>query len=537
MIKNPLISVIIPVYNAERYLSQCLDTVINQTLKDIEIICVDDGSTDKSLEILKTYQKRDNRIVVLQQENKHAGIARNTGLKIAKGKYLSFLDSDDWFELTMLEEMYNQAEKDQSDVVVCEYFVYDDNLKKELFVFNIEKDFQNLSSFSFKDMPHKLNGICNSNPWTKLFKRELFIQNQLQFNDSICFNDYSCVITALAIANKISILKKPLIHYRSVQKYNLTNTVTSTHRMDALLSSMQSLYLNFQRLNIYNLYKNWFIKKTRNAFKNYKNNEYDKIKKANLPAEIFDMIYAQPLVSIIIPTYNTKPEYLDECINSLLNQTYKNIEIIIIDDKSDKYDYDYITMKSPKIKLVKNEINLGCSKNVQKGFKLATGEYIVKVDSDDYIDTTMISKEVEILENNTNIGAVCCELQRFGKQTYLIKRPQKWSLDFALFVDKGNTCGYAGGMMFKSELLHDIDIDTQFRVCEDFDFHLQILEITNIYSIHEVLYYYRSHDSNTMITARNGERKNIMKKIIDKHKSIYYKNIARNTRKKRNKYF
>ena len=91
------VSVILPVYNVEKYLKECLDSILNQTLQEIEVICVDDGSTDRSLEILREYEKKDKRVIVLTQENKGAGAARNKGLAIAKGEYLSFLDSDDFF--------------------------------------------------------------------------------------------------------------------------------------------------------------------------------------------------------------------------------------------------------------------------------------------------------------------------------------------------------------------------------------------------------------------------------------------------------
>ena len=94
------VSVIIPVYNVEPYLKQCMDSVVGQTLKDIEIICVDDGSTDGSLDILKEYATEDSRIQIIEQKNAGAGAARNNGMRHATGKYLSFLDSDDFFEPT-----------------------------------------------------------------------------------------------------------------------------------------------------------------------------------------------------------------------------------------------------------------------------------------------------------------------------------------------------------------------------------------------------------------------------------------------------
>ena len=120
------VSVIIPVYNTENYLRECLDSVLAQTLREIEVICVDDGSTDNSLNILKEYQNKDTRIVVLTQENRSAGAARNYGLSIAKGKYLSFLDSDDFFDKELLRKAYKNAEKNNADIVVYKFKRYNE---------------------------------------------------------------------------------------------------------------------------------------------------------------------------------------------------------------------------------------------------------------------------------------------------------------------------------------------------------------------------------------------------------------------------
>ena len=124
MKKNPEISVIIPIYNGEKYLKECLDSVINQTFKDIEIICVNDGSTDDTSKILNFYSKKDNRIIIINQPNSGAGAARNNALKIATGKYLSILDADDIFETNMLEIAYHKAEKFKADITVysCDVF-------------------------------------------------------------------------------------------------------------------------------------------------------------------------------------------------------------------------------------------------------------------------------------------------------------------------------------------------------------------------------------------------------------------------------
>lgn len=242
----------------------------------------------------------------------------------------------------------------------------------------------------------------------------------------------------------------------------------------------------------------------------------------------------QPLVSVISLLYEVNPEFVNECIESILNQTYQNLEIIFVDDCSPTVNYDYITKISPKIQLVRNKTNLGFNRNNQKAFNLATGKYVVKVDSDDYIDSTLIEKEVKILEENPKVGAVGCELQRFGNSKEYLKRPRVWSLKEALF---GNMRGYGyeGGFMFRRELLDEVAIDENFRVCTDFDFNLQVLERMEIKSIHEPLYHYRSHDTNIMISARGGERVRIIKQILEKHRQLYYAN--RRKPKKREEFF
>ncbi len=120
----PKVSIIIPVYNVEKYLKECLNSVVNQTLKEIEIICVDDGSTDNSLSILEEYAKKDNRINLLKQENSGAGAARNKGLDSARGEYIYFLDSDDFLELNAIEILYNQIAKNQADICFFKFYKY-----------------------------------------------------------------------------------------------------------------------------------------------------------------------------------------------------------------------------------------------------------------------------------------------------------------------------------------------------------------------------------------------------------------------------
>lgn len=118
---NPKISVIVPIYNAEKYMEKCIESIINQAIKDIEIILIDDGSTDNSKEIIDRYAKNDERIKAIYQENSGPSVARNRGIKIAKGKYIGFVDSDDYIEVTMYEELYNLVKDEKIQVGMCAY--------------------------------------------------------------------------------------------------------------------------------------------------------------------------------------------------------------------------------------------------------------------------------------------------------------------------------------------------------------------------------------------------------------------------------
>ena len=222
-----LVSVVIPVYNVELYLSQCLESLLSQTLKEIEIICVDDGSTDSSLDILDIFASKDNRIKVLKQKNQGTGIARNTGMDVASGDYIIFLDSDDFFDATMLAEMYQSAVENQSDVVVCKFRQYNNTTGKYTRIskgINYRK-LQNISSFSALDYTDILLDFTTTSPWNKLFRREFIIENGLRFLGTKRANDGFVILSAITLANTISLVNKELLTYRVGLKTNLQSNI------------------------------------------------------------------------------------------------------------------------------------------------------------------------------------------------------------------------------------------------------------------------------------------------------------------------
>jgi len=217
------ISIIIPVYNTERYLYRCLDSAVSQTLKDIEIIIIDDASTDASLEIIRCYAKKDKRIQVIAfPKNKGNGIGRNTALKKAKGVYVLFLDSDDWLEKNTAEFLYQKALVKHHEIVLFGYlqhFEESNKINAMLPSYN-EEDANYYCSF----LMHT-KGFC-SMPWAYLYSRKLLMSNHVTFTEGIYFEDINFVAQALFSASKIGVVNKyPLYHYL-VRKQSITGFLT-----------------------------------------------------------------------------------------------------------------------------------------------------------------------------------------------------------------------------------------------------------------------------------------------------------------------
>ncbi|MDD7567798.1 MAG: glycosyltransferase [Helicobacter sp.] len=247
------VSIIIPVYNSQKYLRECLDSVTNQTLKQIEIICIDDGSTDNSLEILKEYASKDERISILTQTNLYAGAARNAGLAVAKGEYIQFVDSDDWFDLNMCKRMYAQAKKDGSDIVVCGHRVYDEQLQNYISERSISYHALSLSPIDPKVYKANILAISNPATWNKLYKREFLLQKGLKFEALSTCNDLTFTYSTLMLASKISLMKEVFITYRTNSYKNIT--ATRGEYAINIIKALKALQANINNFHLGNGYK------------------------------------------------------------------------------------------------------------------------------------------------------------------------------------------------------------------------------------------------------------------------------------------
>lgn len=181
------VSVIVPCYNVEQFLPRCLNSLVNQTLKDIEIICVNDASPDNSLAILRDYETRyDNIVVIDLKENLNLGGARNQGIEIARGEYVAFVDSDDWVDFQMYEKLYTKAKQTQADMVACDYDIIGPDL--EIISRNIT-DKQAWCGTLTPPIKKQLFAFTGS-VCCKLIKRSIFDDPEIRFPEHLCYEDY-----------------------------------------------------------------------------------------------------------------------------------------------------------------------------------------------------------------------------------------------------------------------------------------------------------------------------------------------------------
>lgn len=255
---QPKISVIIPVFNVEKYLKECLESVVNQTLRDIEIICVDDGSTDNSLKILEEYKAKDKRITVIKQNNLYAGVARNSGLAVAKGKFVIFFDADDIMDNLCLNTLYSNAEKNNTDITICKSKLLQNDTKEiSICEYAInDRLINNRKIFAPQDFADNIFQFCVGWPWDKLYKREFIVNHNLKFQNLRHSNDTYFVLSSLCLAEKISIVDNLLVIHRL---HSASLEHTRMKEPSCFYYALMELYKFLKKSNLYSLYQRSFI--------------------------------------------------------------------------------------------------------------------------------------------------------------------------------------------------------------------------------------------------------------------------------------
>ena len=444
------ISVIIPVYNVEKYLKKCLDSVIGQTFSDIEIICVNDGSTDASLSILEDYAKSDNRFKVYSKNNGGQGSARNLGLKNSSGDYVYFIDADDYIEENMFEKLYRNAISNNSDIVVSKIARFNDESDEINYNnpgFNFENQFKNVDfdnfSFTYSDIKKY---VLNSSfaPWMKLFKKEFLSKNNFQFVENLFYEDVLFHVQTFLKAERISFSPNFFYYYRN----NPTSTMNTSENGYDIFGIIDLVEKFLKENDFFQEFKDEFyyfkVTQIMNYLLSTDSQEYfEKSKDQFLKIDLstnklipdnlrkkFNLVlrsdslndYKNYLnsvgISVVIPVYNVE-DYLEECLDSVVNQTFKNIEIICVNDGSTDNSLNILnkySKKDSRIKII-NQENSGVSHARNKGLEVSRGNYVCFLDSDDYLELNALQEVHNISEINS-LDICLFKLINFDEKTH-----------------------------------------------------------------------------------------------------------------------
>ena len=246
----PLISVIIPVFNTEKYLKECLNSLINQTLINIEIICINDASTDNSLNILCEYAEKDKRIKVIDLKiNKRQGGARNEGLKVAGGEYIGFVDSDDWIDIKMYQRLYKKIIEEKADICSCDYY----EINSETGYINRVESLRT-AIFHLNELEKRKRILIEGGRLVCcLIKKNLIWDNNLFFPEGVLYEDNAIGSAIFLAANSITKVSEPFYYYRQ-ENSSTTRSVDNYNYFDRLKTSVMFLD-NLKRMGVYQTYK------------------------------------------------------------------------------------------------------------------------------------------------------------------------------------------------------------------------------------------------------------------------------------------
>ena len=402
-----MISVIIPVYNVEDYLHVCINSVLKQTCQDFEIICIDDASTDSSLEILEYFSQKDSRIKIIKNDfNQGPGYSRNCGLDVAKGKYVFFLDGDDWIDFNTFEILIKKADENNLDLL----FFNEINFHEETHEFSINQNlnrdlitkFEN-KVFNHFDLDKKNLFKLSNNVWNKLYLKSFLDDNNIcllkKSNNEIIFDIFNIYWEVLDFFIK----NKQLYQYykRVLLIYIFSNLEVQYDLIDNDLKErffieIQSLFGNF--IKYYGLY--WDL---------IENLDSKILNKFSFDV-VVERINNPPKLTIVVPVFNTE-SYLPNVLESIVNQSIglENIEVILIDDCStdgsgkiiDEYSKKYDNIFG--IHLLENSQSPSKPRNI--GVRNASSNYIIFQDSDDgftedaceWLYDVMVEEDVDLV--------------------------------------------------------------------------------------------------------------------------------------------
>jgi len=511
----PEFSIIIPVYKVEKYIRQCIESVLNQTFKDFEALVVDDCGGDSSIDIVKEYAKKDKRIKILyHKSNQGLAEARNTALDAAKGKYIVCLDSDDWMNVYCLDTIKATFEKHKTTSVW----------------FNARKYYENTHSFQSAPINNQSEGIKILTPqniaghsdftWIKAYTRESIQKYNLKWPKGLTFEDGEFYFKYFTLNPETYMISDCLINYR----HRNDSIVRRANRGDVKMSDIYDVVKHLREFwiehGVYDKYKTTILKLIQNRIKMAKNLSwtqkhielsYKFLKDLHYPEDLevsredkLSQNEKKPLVSIVVPFYNVE-KYIGQCLDSIINQTYRNIEIICVDDCGQDNSIQIVkeyAKKDKRIKIVRHKNNKGLGGARNTGLENAKGKYIFFIDSDDWINICCIQLTVEKLIE-TGLNTVFFKADTYYDKTKNLTPiwyPEYKNHPNGYFkIDEDNMCKlphYSWNKGYRREFLINNKIKWQENVIyEDMEFFFKLfIASPYTYMIDEPLYIYRIRD-------------------------------------------
>ena len=435
------VSVIIPVFNASRYIEMCLDSIQKQNLQELEIICVDDGSTDGSGEILNAYSCKYENVRVLTQPNLFAGTARNNGLLVARGEYIAFLDADDWLLPDALAELYSVAREHDLEMVKGCFYNYD-NVTGRIFTtdysvnYGIMRKFRNKILSFYDGVPEQMLCIADS-PCNGLYKRSFLIENHIWFNNLKCCNDHSFFLTCLIRAKRVMVVDTFIFYCRTNQSHSLTG-IRWKNYSDVLASYSlvkkagrnlpEKLFHLFMQKELkyvlywYKTYKGTVVDKEvtrkmeeqlKSFFDNYEKEDVTASflrNELNVPELSFLHEIVSPEISVIMLVCNAEKS-IRYILYSLQKQSFTDYEVICINDASTDRSFAILeeyAKKDYRIRIINNTKKLHTVVSRNLAMQQARGTYIVFLDATDSLREDALEQFYEKAQD-TDTDCIACQ--------------------------------------------------------------------------------------------------------------------------------
>lgn len=550
------VSIIIPVYNVEKYLEECLWSVVTQSLKEIEIICINDGSTDDSLRILNDFAKNDSRIRIISKENGGQAIARNIGINEAIGDYIGFVDSDDFIKSNMFEIMYGNVCDGNLDINMCKVSSFDDldNTVNSSDWYYSLKCFDGFEKKIFNHLDTKeFTDEISVTPYNKLYKRDFIIKNKLYFPENLIFEDEAFFYDVYLKAERISIVDENLYSYR-VNREGSTVSRDADNDYTDILRVFQKIREILKKYNLMDIYKKQvynkffhkclarysetstnyrpnFWKMMKNDFESIIDFDFDvvddslsvdvvddKISINDLELRVKDRIISlctsedydefrlkdtNKLFTIIMAVYNTE-DYLDESISSVINQSIgfvHNVQLILVDDGSTDNSKNILLNYQelyPDNIIVLSKENGGQASARNLGLEYAKGKYVNFLDSDDYFSYHTLKEVYEFfMKYGDQVDVVSLPLIQFGRTNAPHALNYKFYETRVINLENNpnNPQLHISSSFIKRESLSGLKFPTTFMGSEDGHVILKVLLKKKAYGVlSSSKYFYRKRE-------------------------------------------